>query len=78
MNTTTSTKQQTLTQAQQAIIDTYQREIVREHKLYQEAVAAYESGHGSRCEVEYHDRQLNELTKERRETLAWFAAQAAS
>lgn len=78
MNTTTSTKPQTLTPAQVAIIDAYQREIQREHRLYQEAVAAWESGHGSRCEVDYHDRQLNELTKERRETLEHFAAQAVS
>lgn len=69
--------QQLLTPAQQAIIDAYQREIVREHKLLQEAVAAFDAGHGSHAEISYHDRQLGILTTERRETLAHFVKSQA-
>lgn len=61
-----------LTAGQQGVIQMYDTEIAYERRFLKEAETAWANG-GSYEEIRYHSDQLEQLTKERRETLEWYA-----
>lgn len=71
-NPTTSTIK--LTDGQQGVIQMYDTEIAFEQRQINAAQTAFDTGSGGYDEIRYHRDQLEELTKERRETLEWYAS----
>lgn len=70
----TETTNSTLTAGQAGVIDMYDRWIIDENRLMNAAYSAFDAGTGSYEEIRYHRDQLEDLTRERRETLAQFQA----
>lgn len=68
---TSSTKP--LTAGQQGVIQMYDKEIRFAQRMLNEVWAAFDAGKGSYDEVRYYRDQIEDLSKERRETLEWYA-----